>query len=102
MTENKTPQQKSLAARFILRLITFYQKAISPQTPACCRYTPSCSNYAKDAITIHGAFYGSLLAVWRILRCNPFGKGGYDPVPEKTKLCTCKEGSKGRISLSKH
>lgn len=102
VTENKTPQQKSLAARFLLHLISFYQKQISPLTPACCRYTPSCSAYAKEAITIHGALRGSALALWRILRCNPFVKGGYDPVPEKTKLCTCKEKSEAAVSLSKH
>ena len=46
-----------------------------------CPYFPSCSNYAIEAVSKHGAFYGGLLAAWRILRCNPFSKGGYDPVP---------------------
>ena len=48
-----------------------------------CRYTPTCSQYAIEAIETHGAFKGSFLAIWRILRCNPFSKGGYDPVPPK-------------------
>ena len=47
-----------------------------------CRYLPTCSSYAMEAISLHGAFKGSLLAIWRILRCHPFSKGGYDPVPD--------------------
>ena len=49
----------------------------------CCRFTPSCSNYMLEALRVHGAFKGSLLGLWRILRCHPFGASGYDPVPEK-------------------
>ncbi|MBE6733207.1 MAG: membrane protein insertion efficiency factor YidD [Ruminococcaceae bacterium] len=63
-------------------LIRLYQKGISPKKPSCCRFTPTCSQYAIEAITLHGAFKGSMLSVWRILRCNPFCKGGVDPVPE--------------------
>ena len=61
--------------------IRFYQKFISPLTPATCRFTPSCSHYAIQAIRKHGPFKGLALAVWRILRCNPWGGSGYDPVP---------------------
>ena len=61
--------------------IRFYQKFISPLTPATCRYTPTCSHYAIEAIRKHGPFKGLALAVWRILRCNPWGGSGYDPVP---------------------
>ena len=61
--------------------IIFYQRCISPFTPASCRFTPTCSQYAIEALQKHGLFKGSLLAVWRILRCNPFSFGGYDPVP---------------------
>ncbi|MCI6094880.1 MAG: membrane protein insertion efficiency factor YidD [Clostridium sp.] len=50
---------------------------------AHCRFTPSCSQYALEAVREHGVFMGSLYALWRILRCNPFSKGGYDPVPPK-------------------
>ncbi|MBR2447840.1 MAG: membrane protein insertion efficiency factor YidD [Clostridia bacterium] len=71
--------------KLLIKLIRFYQTAISPRKIACCRFEPSCSQYAIEAITIHGAFKGSLLAIWRILRCNPFCKGGYDPVPEKKR-----------------
>ena len=68
--------------KFILiKLIRFYQKFISPMKTARCPYTPTCSQYGLEAIEKYGAFKGSLLAIWRILRCNPFSKGGYDPVP---------------------
>ena len=65
-------------------LIRFYQKILSPlkRNPTC-RYTPTCSAYAVDAFMKRGFFVGFALTVWRILRCNPFGAGGYDPVPEK-------------------
>ena len=68
--------------KFILiKLIRFYQNFISPMKTVRCPYTPSCSQYGLEAIQKYGAFKGSLLAIWRILRCNPFSKGGYDPVP---------------------
>ena len=63
-------------------MIRFYQKNISPIKKPCCRFYPTCSEYAVEAIEKYGALKGSLMAVWRILRCNPFCKGGYDPVPE--------------------
>ncbi|MBR6532848.1 MAG: membrane protein insertion efficiency factor YidD [Clostridia bacterium] len=69
--------------KVLIKLIKFYQRAISPRKIPCCRFSPCCSQYAIEAITIHGAFKGTLLSVWRILRCNPFCKGGYDPVPPK-------------------
>jgi hypothetical protein len=58
-----------------------YKRWISPMLPASCRYVPSCSEYAMEAVERHGALYGGALGVWRILRCHPFVKGGYDPVP---------------------
>ena len=61
--------------------IKFYQKYISPMKSTKCPYIPSCSQYGLEAVEKYGAFKGGLLAVWRILRCNPFSKGGYDPVP---------------------
>ncbi len=60
--------------------IVFYQKAISPHLPHTCRYYPTCSEYSKEAILKYGPFKGLLKSIWRILRCNPFSKGGYDPV----------------------
>ena len=61
--------------------IRFYQKYISPLKPPMCRFTPTCSQYAIEAIRKHGPFKGLALAIWRILRCNPWGGSGYDPVP---------------------
>ncbi|NTW49540.1 MAG: membrane protein insertion efficiency factor YidD [Chlorobiales bacterium] len=62
-------------------LIRFYQVALSPLFPPSCRFVPSCSNYALEAYRTHNFFYATWLTVWRVLRCNPFVKGGYDPVP---------------------
>ena len=64
-------------------LIGLYRKYISPLKPPCCRFTPTCSAYAIEAFQKRGFFVGFALTVWRILRCNPFFRGGYDPVPEK-------------------
>jgi len=69
---------------FIL-LIKFYQKYISPIKRPCCRFTPTCSMYALEAFERYGALKGLYLSIKRILRCNPFSKGGYDPVPEPKK-----------------
>lgn len=66
--------------KVIINLIRFYRKNISPLKNPCCKYVPTCSQYAIEAIEKYGAFKGSLMALWRILRCNPFSKGGYDPV----------------------
>ena len=68
--------------KIMIRRIRFYQKYLSPlKVRTDCVYTPTCSQYAIEALEKYGAFKGSLLAIWRILRCNPFSKGGYDPVP---------------------
>lgn len=68
--------------RLLLSLISFYQRAVSPHLPDSCRYIPSCSEYARVAIQRYGALRGGWMGLRRILRCNPFHKGGYDPVPE--------------------
>lgn len=65
----------------MLRAIRWYMRRISPATPPSCRFIPTCSQYALEAVEKHGAWRGFWMAVWRVLRCNPFGKGGYDPVP---------------------
>ena len=71
--------------RFLRRLATlpirFYQRYISPLKPPMCRFSPTCSQYAVEAVHAHGILRGGAYAVWRILRCHPFCKGGYDPVP---------------------
>ena len=62
-------------------MIRFYQKEISPaKGSACCKYIPCCSEYTRQAVMKYGAFRGLLKGAWRILRCNPFSKGGYDPL----------------------
>ena len=70
-------------SRIFIFLIRLYQKYLSPRLGKNCRFMPTCSQYAVDALRIHGFIKGSLLALWRIMRCNPFGKSGYDPVPPK-------------------
>ena len=72
---------RRICALPLIALVKFYQLCISPFTPPSCRFTPTCSQYGLEAIQKYGAFKGSLLALWRILRCNPFSHGGYDPVP---------------------
>lgn len=67
----------------MMSLIRFYMKFISPLKKPCCRFIPTCSEYALEAIDRFGAFRGGFMAFCRILRCNPFCKGGYDPVPRK-------------------
>lgn len=64
-----------------LKLIAFYRRGISPNTPPSCRFSPTCSAYAYEAIEKYGAMKGGWLALRRILKCHPFHKGGYDPVP---------------------
>ena len=76
-------KQKPISAALI-GAIRFYQKRISPLKTPCCRFTPTCSAYAIEAITKRGPIIGTGLAIWRVLRCNPLCKGGYDPVPDKT------------------
>jgi hypothetical protein len=72
---------RRLLVMLLVLPIRFYQTSISPLTPPSCRFTPSCSDYARQAIIKHGPFKGLYLAIWRILRCNPWGGSGYDPVP---------------------
>ena len=83
----KTPfgGQKVMIKRPLMLFIYIYKKFISPVLPRVCRFYPSCSGYAYDAIELHGASKGVLLAVLRILRCHPFNPGGYDPVPDPYK-----------------
>ena len=69
--------------QFIIKSIRFYQRKISPLFGPKCRYYPTCSQYAIQAVEIHGVLKGSVLAVLRLLRCNPLFPGGYNPVPEK-------------------
>lgn len=72
-----------MIARLFIKAIRFYQRRISPHTGGHCRFVPTCSEYAAQALALHGALKGSILALWRILRCNPLGRFGFDPVPPK-------------------
>ncbi|GAA4677970.1 membrane protein insertion efficiency factor YidD [Phytohabitans rumicis] len=74
-------ERPGIAARVLTSLVIAYRRWISPALPARCRFYPSCSAYALEAIAKHGALRGAGLAVWRLLRCHPFHPGGYDPVP---------------------
>jgi putative membrane protein insertion efficiency factor len=70
----------SILQRVVCALIVFYQQAVSPHFPPSCRYYPTCSAYALEAVEKHGVIRGLYMAVRRILRCHPFSRGGYDPV----------------------
>jgi len=70
----------ALATRVLSAPIRLYQRAISPALPRRCKYEPTCSAYAAEALRRHGPLKGLVLAAWRVLRCNPFSHGGYDPV----------------------
>ncbi len=73
-----------------LRLLRAHKFAISPLVGPACRYHPTCSDYAAEAIELHGVIQGSLMALGRVLRCHPFGASGYDPVPSKYSSATFK------------
>ena len=85
----------------LLKMLGFYQKKISPLFPPRCRYYPTCSQYAILAIKKYGPFRGSLKAIWRILRCNPFSKGGYDPVPEDPNVTLAAAFGKPLLTYTK-
>lgn len=70
-------------AKLFMALVRGYQLAISPWLPPACRFHPSCSHYALEALGRHGALRGAALTAWRLLRCQPFHPGGYDPVPRR-------------------
>jgi putative membrane protein insertion efficiency factor len=74
----------SIAAKVVLAPIAAYRKAISPAIPQRCKYEPSCSRYAAQAISRFGILRGLVLAGWRLLRCNPWSHGGFDPVEAQT------------------
>ncbi len=71
-----------MIAHGLMLLVRGYQITFGSIMPPVCRYQPTCSNYAMDALRVHGAVKGSALTVWRLCRCNPWGGMGYDPVPE--------------------
>ena len=78
------PRPTTPGARVLALPIIAYRRWISPALPARCRFYPSCSAYAMEALATHGAWRGLRLTLWRLLRCHPFHPGGYDPVPPKS------------------
>ena len=80
-SSSNTKNFKKILILPLISLVRFYQVALSPLTPAACRFEPSCSNYALQALEKHGVIKGCWLALKRILSCNPWGKSGYDPIP---------------------
>ena len=88
--------------KIFIGLIRVYQRFISPLFPPSCRYYPTCSNYSVQAIQKHGAIKGSIMGISRILRCHPFVKGGYDPVPEQFSIRRNKEDDEHNHSEHGH
>jgi len=78
--------------RLLVRLVDLYRTRVSPLLPPLCRFEPSCSAYAREALLRHGSVKGMLLAVWRVLRCNPLCKGGHDPVPPRGRWRSAERG----------
>jgi len=76
-----TSARSGIFASFLLFAISLYRRILSPVLPAACRFHPTCSQYADDAVRTHGALRGSWLAIRRVARCHPFNEGGIDPVP---------------------
>jgi putative membrane protein insertion efficiency factor len=79
------PRPTSLGGRIVAAPIVAYRRFVSPAMPARCRFYPSCSAYALEAVAVHGPLKGPWLALRRLLRCHPFHPGGYDPVPPATR-----------------
>ena len=85
MSAAVTTTRVSIAARVLMGPVIAYRRVISPLIPPRCRFEPSCSTYALQALSTHGAVRGAWLSVRRIARCHPFNPGGYDPVPDRSQ-----------------
>lgn len=72
-----------MAKRIVLGILSFYKSAVSPYLPSQCRFHPTCSEYAADAVVAYGAAKGGWMGLKRLVRCNPWASGGFDPVPER-------------------
>jgi putative membrane protein insertion efficiency factor len=81
-----------IARTVVLHFLRGYKWAVSPMFPPACRYVPTCSEYAMEAVDRYGVIRGSFMAVWRVLRCHPFAKGGYDPVEKGRDAACCVSG----------
>ncbi|MGX5656104.1 membrane protein insertion efficiency factor YidD [Geodermatophilus nigrescens] len=95
------PRGRGPVARALLAVIGFYSRAISPALPPRCRFAPTCSAYAAEAVAVHGAARGSWLALRRLLKCAPWHPGGFDPVPApRAGRATAGTGGDGRTSMT--
>jgi putative membrane protein insertion efficiency factor len=94
---------RSPAKFVVLQLLRGYKWAISPMFPPACRFVPTCSEYAMEAVERYGAVRGGMRALWRVLRCHPFAAGGYDPVSQglKTDVSVGLDGAAGSRALSR-
>ncbi len=104
-TEDQKPEQTRRpgpVARVLLLPVNFYRRWISPVLPPSCRFEPSCSAYAVEALMTHGALRGSWLTVRRLLRCGPWHPGGYDPVPPPRQSLTVRSASSANEDLEHH
>ena len=91
--------------KLLIKLIRYYQREISPKKPPTCKYKPTCSNYALDALKKRNFFIAVIISFWRYLRCNRFSKGGYDPVPDafsKRYKYPCLEDTINKLNFKKH
>ncbi len=84
----------------IILILKGYKKVVSPLFIKSCRFYPTCSEYALTAVEGHGVFKGALMTGWRILRCNPFSRGGYDPVPEQKIVAQKRSDMKSEAKIS--
>jgi uncharacterized protein len=78
-------EMKKFSRKLVLLLLRGYKWGISPMLRPACRYIPTCSEYAMEAVERYGVMYGGMKAVWRLLRCHPFAKGGFDPVAKRAR-----------------
>ncbi len=94
------PGRRGPLARTLLAAIGFYSRAISPALPPRCRFAPTCSAYAAEAVAVHGAARGSWLALRRLLKCAPWHPGGFDPVPSRRGTAPSGTGGDARTSMT--
>lgn len=95
------PRVSRFASEALILLVRAYQIVLSPIMGGACRFEPSCSNYMIESLRVHGPFKGTLLGLWRILRCHPFGAHGYDPVPPRGRWRLRNETESGKMHSMK-
>ena len=95
------PRVSRFASEALILLVRAYQIVLSPIMGGACRFEPSCSNYMIESLRVHGPFKGTLLGIWRILRCHPFGAHGYDPVPPRGRWRLRNEAESGKMHSMK-